>query len=142
MNNLYRHYPKFTLPIIVLLLVGISFANCKKEEDPYTEFDGMSPDVWAPQTLTVADLSISEKMLVWVYQLTNIEGFRLDRKVGNDAWEVGYRNFPKELRSWNDESILPDTNLTYTYRIYACAGDYNSAYDETSSPIVFAGPEC
>ena len=142
MKNKYSLWSKITFPIIILLLIGISFANCKKEEekDPFAEFDGMASDVWAPQSFSVADISISEKTLIWIYQITNIEGFRLDRKIGSGPWEEGYRTFPKEVRLWNDTDIMPDESLTYYYRICAFAGDYKSDYDEVSSPIVFEAP--
>lgn len=121
------------------LLLFLSIFNCKKE-DPYEEFKNLTPDVWAPQSLTIADISITEKTLVWIYQLTNIEGFRLDRKIDDDPWQVGYREFPKELRIWNDDNILPDISITYHYRLYAYAGDYYSGAEEASSPIVFPPP--
>jgi uncharacterized protein (TIGR02145 family) len=76
-----------------------------------------------------------------VYTITNIEGFRLDRKIGNGEWETGYRTFPKEVRLWNDTDIKPDESLTYYYRLCAYAGKYQSAYDECSIKIAFPAPE-
>jgi len=130
----------FVLPFTILLLTGVFLSTCKKD-DQWGEFANMQSDVWAPQSFTVADVSISEKTLVWVYTITNIEGFRLDRKVGNGDWETGYRTFPKEVRLWNDVDIRPDQSLTYYYRLCAYAGKYQSAYDECSINIVFPAPE-
>lgn len=109
---------------LILILVAIAL-SCKKD-DPYGYLNGIDPNSWAPENLIIQDISITSKQLLWEYGDNDIEGFRLNRRRGEESWEVGYRIFPKETRTWTDEEIVPDTLETYAYRLYAYAGDLQS----------------
>jgi len=116
--------------------------SCEKPErtNPWDEKAKLDPSAWAPQNLQVEDVTISEKKLTWEYDDKSIEGFKLDRKKGDEAWQVAYQTFPKETRSWNDTEIIPDPELTYSYRIYAYAGRNSSSQQSISASAELASP--
>jgi len=126
---------------LIFLLLTFTF-SCEKPErnNPWDEKANINPSAWAPQNLQIEDVSITEKKLTWTYDDKSIEGFKLDRKKGDDPWQVAYQTFAKEARSWNDEEIIPDTSLNYSYRLYAFAGQLISTEQTLSASIEFAAP--
>lgn len=132
-------------PKIVFKLFSIitlfTFLSCERDwNNPWDEFNTLSPEEWAPQNLQITDVTITEKKLTWTFSDYNIEGFKLDRKKGDEPWQVAYQTFPKETREWSDTGIIPDPSLTYEYRLYAFAGK-NSSSGETKSLVAsFTAP--
>lgn len=128
--------------IIFLLITFALSTTCEKPErtNPWDEKANLDPSAWAPQYLQIEDVTITEKKLTWRYTGKNIEGFKLDRKKGDEAWQVAYQTFPKETRSWNDAEIVPDPPITYAYRVYAYAGNHNSAEQNISASSAIATP--
>ncbi len=131
---------KISQSLIFLLLTFIFSCEKPERNNPWDEKANIDPLSWAPQNLQIEDVSITEKKLTWTYDDKNIEGFKLDRKKGDESWQVAYQIFPKETRSWNDAEIIPDPDLTYSYRIYAYAGSHNSAEQFVSTSGVIAAP--
>ena len=114
-----------------LLIMLVLFFACTREYD--NPWDGKADsNTWAPQNLQIESISITEKKLTWTYSDENIEGFKLDRKKGNEEWQVAYKTINKEARAWIDTDIVPDPELTYSYRLYAYLGEYNSSYAENN----------
>ncbi len=112
-----------SINLFIFTSLLIVFACERDWNNPWDEFNNLSPDEWAPQNLQIMDVSITEKKLTWTYDGdSRIEGFKLDRKKGDEPWQVAYQTFPKETREWNDTEITPDPSLTYQYRLYAFAG--------------------
>ncbi len=128
------------LRTILIFSIAALFTTCEKSDNniPYSDKDSLDPSTWAPQNLQIENVSITERKLTWDYTDQNIEGFKLDRKKGNEAWQVSYQTFSKETRSWIDTEIVPDPSLTFSYRLYAFAGSYNSSTKEifTRSPDI------
>ncbi len=116
------------LPLIVVLL-ALLLATCEKHErnNPWDEKASLAPDAWAPQNFLIEDVTITEKRLSWTYDDKNIEGFKLDRKKGDDPWQTAYQTFAKETRSFTDQEIVPETGINYQYRLYTFAGTNKSA---------------
>ncbi len=123
---------------LILILVAIAL-SCKKD-DPYGYLNGIDPNSWAPENLIIQDISITSKQLLWEYGDNDIEGFKLNRRRSEESWEVGYRIFPKETRTWADEEIVPDTLETYAYRLYAYAGDLQSTEAYNFATASFPAP--
>ena len=109
----------FSLASIVLIFCH----SCKREWN--NPFDDLPPDIWAPQDFSVTDVSITEKQLSWSYGEFNIEGFKLDRKKGDEEWQVGFKIFSISTRNWKDVEIIPDSSY-YQYQLYAFAGTNQS----------------
>jgi len=133
--------PKYIIQLILLVLFAIFFSCEREYNNPYDELAGLNPSSWAPQNLQIEDISITEKKLIWTYSDQNIEGFKLDRKKGNEPWQVAYQTFPKETRSWNDTEIIPDPSLTYSYRVYAYVGSNTSEQQTVSESAAIPPPE-
>ena len=131
---------KIIINFSILLLLAIVISCEREYTNPWDEKANHSPSAWAPQNLQIEDVSITEKKLTWTYDDENIEGFKLDRKKGDEAWQEAYQIFPKETRSWNDTEIVPDPTLTYSYRVYAYAGSNNSAEQNSSASAAITAP--
>ena len=127
-------------PIIFAILVLLLSCEKPERDNPWDEKANIDPAAWAPQNLQVEDISPVEKKLYWTYDNKSIEGFKLDRKKGDEAWQIAYQTFPKEVRSWNDTEIIPDSSYTYSYRIYAFAGDHSSIKQSVSVSAEFVVP--
>ena len=114
--------------LFVIVLLGFVVNSCQKPErdNPWDELARLDPEEWAPQNFQIEDVSITEKKLSWTYDDKNIEGFKLDRKKGDEPWQIGFQTFDKEARSWNDTNILPDPELNFQYKLYAYAGNNQS----------------
>lgn len=111
--------------------------SCKREwSNPY---DDLPPDIWAPQNFSVTDVSITEKQLSWSYGEFNIEGFKLDRKKGDEEWQVEYRVFNKETRDWAEDELVPD-GTTYQYKLFAYAGSNVSTLTAQSMIALLPAP--
>jgi hypothetical protein len=130
----YEHY---SITIIQYTLL-LTFFSCQDREFD-NPFDNLDPSVWAPQNFSVADVSITEKKLSWTYGDYNIDGFKLDRKKGDEEWQVEYQMFAKETKSWNDTEVVPDGS-DYQYRIYAYAGNNLSTQLIQSTTALFTAP--
>ena len=129
----------FRIGLFLTVIFILIIFSCKKE-DPYGYLNGVDPDSWAPGNLVIQDISITSKQLLWEYGDNKIEGFRLDRRRGEESWQVKYKLFPKETRSWIDEEIVPDTLETYAYRLYAYAGELLSSEIFNFAPASFPSP--
>ncbi len=133
--------PKIVFKLFSIITL-VSFLSCERDwNNPWDEFNTHSPEEWAPQNLQITDVSITEKKLTWTYDGdSRIEGFKIDRKKGDEPWQVAYQIFPKETREWSDAEIIPDPSLTYEYRLYSFAGKNSSGGQTVPSLVNFAAP--
>ena len=133
-----------TLSLILGFLIFTFFLiTCEKPErnNPWDEKNSLNPSDWAPTNLQTEDISITSKKITWTYTGDNrIEGFQIDRKKGNDNWEERYYVADNKTSTWIDESITPDTSLTYSYRLFAIAGENKSSEKTTSFSPSFPAP--
>jgi hypothetical protein len=120
---------KILVGMPILLILNIS---CKKEIT--NPFDPDCPkEIWTPSNFKAAQ-SDNFVNLTWNQDNTNIEGFKIERKVGNP----GYANIAspgKTATSWSD-SDLKGGEL-HQYRLYAYAGENQSNTVSTSITPVF-----
>jgi hypothetical protein len=126
----------------IILASFLLFFSCERDyNNPWDGKSSIDPNSWAPQNLTIEDVSITEKKLTWTYTGDDrFEGFKLDRKAGNAEWQESYQVLPKETRNWTDSQVTPDPTLTYSYRVYAFAGKYSSAEKSSSVAVEFPAP--
>jgi len=108
-----------------LLLVILVFSACQKPErnNPWDEKNAQNPQEWAPQKLKVEVINIVTRKITWEFSTLSIEGFKIDRKKGEEPWQTTYAILPKTAREWIDDQIVPDPELVYQYRVFAFAGD-------------------
>jgi len=134
------NYPHRIFPIAFAALI-LLISACERElNNPWDEKSTLNPNYWGPQNFQVEDVTITEKKLTWSYEDKNIEGFKIDRKKGDEPWKPGFQTFTKEIRSWNDTDIIPDPALTYSYRLYAFAGKNVSAETTADLRAEFPAP--
>ena len=127
--------------VVFVLAALLLLSTCSKPErdNPWDEKSTLNPEAWAPKNFQVEKLTITSNRLSWTYEGDNrIEGFRIDRKKGEEGWHVSIASLQKNIRSWVDENVEP--NITYTYRIYTFAGDKLSKEESISSITDFAAP--
>jgi uncharacterized protein (TIGR02145 family) len=135
--------PKTHLIFLLLVLFAVLLTTCEKPErdNPWDEKSTLNPETWAPGNLAVEDMSIISKKLTWTYNgVDNIEGFKLDRKKGEESWQVAFATVLNEARTWNDTTLIPETGLVYQYRLYAYAGNNVSASQSQTSTMDFPAP--
>jgi hypothetical protein len=132
---------KKSLPLFAVVIV-LLFITCDREWDnPFHDNNTLDPEAWAPENLQVETVSITERKLTWSYKGTsNFEGFKLDRKKGDESWQAAFATLPTETRSWDDTTLFPENGLTYQYRLYAFAGNNTSAEKTTSTEMEFPAP--
>jgi hypothetical protein len=117
-------------------LASLLLASCGNH--PFDDFRNIEPQDWAPFDFLIEDISITERRLNWSYRDHNIQGFKIDRKKGDEPWQEDYAELPPKVRSWIDREIVPDPSLEYSYRVYAYAGWFRSA--EQTATIIAAIP--
>ncbi len=128
---------------ILLAAILLLLTTCKRDErdNPWDRFATIAPSEWAPSSLQIEDKSITSKTIIWEYNGDDrIEGFAIDRKVGNANWQVSHHTTEKDIRSWTDENVTPDTTISYTYCVYAIAGENISSEISNSSKPIFPAP--
>ncbi len=131
---------KMFLPLSIALVALLLLATCEREwSNPFDPNNTLDPEAWAPQNLQIEDVSFTEKLITWTYQERNIEGFRLERKRGDEPWQVNFQTFPKTDRAYLD-TISLNPAIYYHYRLYAYAGQNTSATKDTSFLATIPAP--
>ena len=134
---------KTILSILIIFSGLFLFSTCQKPErdNPWDEKANLNPNEWTAKSLQLEDLTITSKKLAWVYDGDDrIEGFKIDRKKGNENWEDDYFIADKSTRTWIDDHIIPDTLNTYTYRLFTIAGENRSSERTVSFNANFPAP--
>ncbi len=122
---------KNNYPIFLCLAIMFVFLSCKREwENKYDAKADISPESWAPMLQKVAFDGQYIIRLNWKNRDTDTEGIKIDRKAGDEDWEIGWEVLPSDQTSYNDTSLLQDPGLLYQYRIYAFAGNFSSTETE------------
>ncbi len=109
---------KYTLGILTFFLL----CTCQKD-DPTNPFDPDTPkSIWTPTNFTATQNNNSVN-LTWVQNEKNIDGFKIDRKVGSQDWN-NVKTLQKTATSWTDNNLTGGER--HQYRLYAYAGDNHS----------------
>ncbi|MCK4695499.1 MAG: hypothetical protein KAT74_07040, partial [Candidatus Cloacimonetes bacterium] len=83
----------------------------------------------APSNLTYQNINLYTIQLNWIYSSYGEDGFKIDKKVGNDDWQIEYGIVTNSFFEWIDESA--EINQTLKYRVYAFSGENTSDFIET-----------
>lgn len=131
--SIHLKVPNTVLIFILLSVIIVGISSCKTKEDidlpeevdlpQNLELIGLTPF-----ELQIESISLTEKKLKWDFNYTNISGFKVDRKAGNNPWETAYLNSTKDQYYAIDNDIIPDSSITYHYRVYAWSGSSVSLF--------------
>ena len=83
----------------------------------------------APSNLTYQKLTISSIKLNWIDNSNGEDGFKIDKKVGENEWQLNYEITGENFEEWTDDNA--EINETIQYRIYAYCGNNLSTSIET-----------
>lgn len=96
--------------------------SCEKREWD-NPFDPDCPkEVFTPSNFKAEQLSNSVK-LIWSQSNTHISGFKIERKVADDSWEI-VTILGKSITTYNDDKLINDK--LHQYRLYTYAGQNES----------------
>jgi len=83
----------------------------------------------APDNLQYEHLTISSIQLTWDDNSNGEEGFKINKKVGTNAWQPEYAVVGENIEEWTD--VNAEINEILQYRVYAFSGNNNSPSIET-----------
>ena len=86
----------------------------------------------SPTNLEYERLAINKMGLIWQDNSSGEEGFRIDKKVGENDWIKEYANVDSNVISWIDDNAEINENLSY--RVFAYSGDIVS--DSVDTEII------
>jgi large repetitive protein len=86
----------------------------------------------APTNLNYTKPNITTVSLTWTDNSDGEDGFRIDKKVGTDEWQLSYGNVATNVTSWSDTTAEINENIEY--RVYAYKGSNSSS--SLSSPVI------
>ena len=107
-----------------VLLVVFFILSCTNEST--------SPDdsLTAPSNFTLEQIEFESIQLNWQDNSSAEEGFRIDRKIGENEWEENYQILSENSTTFIDSNLITIDN--YSYRIRAFANDEYSEFSEAS----------
>lgn len=144
MKYLYTLFSGRYVAFFVLSFALLMQTSCKKDE-PQAPANTLptNPELLAliPTDFKVENISLTEKLLSWNFNYTQISGFKIDRKVGSNDWEIAYLTSGKDQYAVIDSTIVPDSSITYQYRVYAWAGNSVSLFADLEASFGIPAPQ-
>ena len=125
--------------LITVILIGVVFFTCSKNpvfDNPYNS--KCDPDTWSPNNLKLEQIGVASIKLSWDQEIDKIDGFKIDRKIDEDEWQIEYASLDKNIKTYIDTGAVP-TQKNY-YRIYAYADENNSVFIYTSLIVIDVAP--
>ena len=124
---------KFLSKLLTGIIILFIYNTC---DDPTNPFDPDTPkEIWTPSDFK-ATQSGDQVNLTWIQKETNIDGFEIERKVGNSEWSDAAK-LGKTTTSWTDNDLTGGE--TYQYQLHAYAGENESNIVSASiTPIIKA----
>jgi hypothetical protein len=92
----------------------------------YAFTDEIDNTIPAPSNLEYEILSPTSVKLTWEDNSIGEDGFKIDKKVGDGAWQIVYAVLGDNVTDWVDENDL--FNDIVTYRIYTYYQNFNSEF--------------
>ncbi len=97
----------------------------------YSQADVSSLTFPPPTNLTFTKLDLNSIRLNWTDNSNMEDGFKIDKKVGDNAWVTAYATTAANAVTWTDDNA--DVNQTLQYRVYTYSGSFVSNYVETTA---------
>lgn len=95
----------------------------------------------APKNLIAQKMKESSYLLTWVDQSIGEQGFIIDRKRGENPWEIGYDSVSANVQEYTDNNVFkPKSNLDVSYRISAWYGQNRSKPTEINLAAMLTPP--
>ena len=114
--------------IFALLIMFLTiFITCEDRDwkNPCDAKTTLNPSEWAPSNLHAEQISVSQIKLTWQQAEHEIDGFKIDRKIGNGNWIVSIATLDGKTKQYIDTNAVPlELNV---YRVYAYTDKNNSA---------------
>ncbi len=98
----------------ILLIFFVTLSCTKVSTSPE---DGLE----APSNFVLEQIDLESIQLAWQGNSSAEEGFRIDRKIGENEWEEDYQTLPENVTSFLDSGL--ETIGNYSYRISAYSND-------------------
>jgi formylglycine-generating enzyme required for sulfatase activity len=100
----------------------------------------------APSSVTYSKINFSTIKLSWNDNSNGEDGFKIDKKIGDYAWVLGFASVSENIKTWTDNNA--EINQNITYRVYAYKGANTSGVALTSlinnsipAPTNFSAPQ-
>lgn len=119
-------------------LIALAFVFSCEDREFNNPYENLPPDQWMPGELKVEDVSLPVKTLEWQYDKERFDGFAIDKKVGDEEWQIRYDTVSKTARKWTDSSHA--AGLPNSYRVYAVADKNTSAPLDTTITDIIEAP--
>ncbi|MDO9577944.1 MAG: hypothetical protein Q7J16_08670 [Candidatus Cloacimonadales bacterium] len=104
--------------------IGQSFSDPVEASLIFINSDSLA----APSNLVLEQPDVYSLELTWQDNSTDEEGFRIDRKIGENSWEENYQILDADETSFTDEDLV--TIDTYSYRVFAFQGNIYTDFTE------------
>jgi len=109
-----------------------------ENEKSFSIANSITPEFPKPSELQLEQLSIDQINLTWKDNSDGEDGFKIDRKIGSNDWEVVFATVGPNTTTYFDNNAVP--NETNLYRVYAYKSDNHSAQIQSSQTIYFPSP--
>lgn len=124
---------KYFISIILISLLNFSCEE-KSRSNPFDPDTDLDPSEWAPTNLQAQVLNDSQIRLTWEQEVTQIEGFRIDRQKDRGSW-IQIKEVSDSANQYLDNNVN-NTDNGYLYRVYAYANDKISYYSNLAAPSI------
>jgi len=118
---------------LVILMLAMVVNSCQKQGDPWDYYADVDPEDWAPKNLRINRNSSTSITLEWE-QDKAVEGHSIERKTEAAEGYTKVITLEATQKKYTMKNI--DMITINTYRVYAFAGNYTSAFAETSTGTV------
>ena len=95
------------------------------------------PEFPPPTDLQAVEVSETEIALTWQDNSTGEDGFKIDRKIGSDTWQIEYAIVEPETETWHDTNAVP--GVVHYYQLYGYSGDLTT--EVISISVRYSPPE-
>ncbi len=84
----------------------------------------------APTGLSYHKIDIHTIKLEWTDNSIGEQGFKIDKKIGENEWQINFADVDDNIEEWTDENA--EINELIKYRVYAYFTNYLSGYSTTN----------
>jgi formylglycine-generating enzyme required for sulfatase activity len=112
--------------------------GCADENSTETIEGTIHMEFPAPTNLQIVQTSVTSCKLTWEDNSIGEEGFRIDRKKDNEAWQVGYAEVGANVTDLVEENL--EITSTYSYKVFGFADVISTETTEVMINMDFPAP--